>query len=692
MQTASKLRTVSGRTLDLGSLLGEGGEGSVYEVLNEPDLVLKRYHPNRIDPFRRRKVEAMIRMPAGAELRKHAAWPLDLVNGSTLAILMPKAKGYELHDLFGPKSRQIKFPQTNYKFLVEAAYNICAALDSLHKACVVVGDFNHKNVLVDNERSVRFLDCDSYQIRTGNEVFRCTVGVPDYLAPELHGKDFEKVLRSQNEDNFALGVLIFQLLFMGRHPYAGIGGPDLELGESIRRHLFAYGENAERIVIRPPPAVPSVRSISPALLSLFERAFSPRSVNGTSTRPGPCEWAKELKLFRNRLVQCQVNRSHEFYEPLGQGKCPWCALYSAQGVIFFYTTSPDNFNVEGGTLETILSQIKKLRPTSLNRSALSLQVSKPTASTLALNLQVPKPTASAPPPKVVGLGIATWCATIGFAVAVILLTVNSVGWAAVVLVCSAIALAIEPQRQRKREYRQRKREYEQRVREDEQRGREYEQRVREYRDRLGSELRLATEKVSQTETKLNEVRSRCCREFEQKKASFDEYFNEYKNLPTKRRLALEELKQKDKQLQLEEWLDSNLISDHEIPNFGTERKRRLAHYGVETALDVRYSLEIPGIGPVLFDHLLDWRRRMELQFVYDPKRPPNPKKVQEIDDALARRKLEIEKTFKSAQTHFNAINQSTGVAFRSAESQLGHALRLQAQARANYEAFTLHTR
>src|ERR1700756_5571764 len=101
---------------------------------------------------------------------------------------------------------------------------------------------------------------------------------------------------------------------------------------------------------------------------------------------------------------------------------------------------------------------------------------------------------------------------------------------------------------------------------------------------------------------------------------------------------------------------------------------------VEDRLDVRYSLQIPGIGPVLFDHLLDWRRKVELQFVYNPKRPLNPKKVQEIDDALGHRKLEIEKVFKSAQSEFNAINQSAQVAFRSAESHLGHALRLQAQA------------
>jgi serine/threonine protein kinase len=538
MQAASRLRTVSGKTLDLGSLLGEGGEGSVYEVCNEPDLVLKRYHPNRIDPLRRRKVEAMIRMPGGAELRKHAAWPIDLVNGSSFAILMPKAKGYELHDLFGPKSRQIKFPQTKYKFLVEAAYNICAALDSLHRAGVVVGDFNHKNVLVDNMRGVRFLDCDSYQIRTENDVFRCTVGVPDYLAPELQGKDFEKVLRTPNEDNFALGILIFQLLFMGRHPYAGIGGPELELGESIRRHLFAYGGNAERMGIRPPPVVPSVRSISPALFSLFERAFSPSSVNGASTRPNACEWAKELKSFRSRLVQCQVNGSHEFYEPLGHGKCPWCALYSAQGVIFFYTSSQDRFHIDGTTLETILSQIKKLQPTGLNRSALSLQV--------------PKVTGSAPPGNVVGLGVATGWAIFGFAVAIILFVSNAVGGAAVVLACSAIALGVEPKRKRKREY----------------------------RDRHASELRLANERVSQTETALNEVRSRFCREFEQKKACFEQYFNEYKNLPLTRRLALADLERKSKQLQLEEWLDSVFISDHQIPNFGAERKtqaRSLRH-------------------------------------------------------------------------------------------------------------------
>jgi DNA-binding helix-hairpin-helix protein with protein kinase domain len=345
-----------------------------------------------------------------------------------------------------------------------------------------------------------------------------------------------------------------------------------------------------------------------------------------------------------------VNGTHEFYEPLGQGKCPWCALYSAQGIIFFYTGSQDNFHIEGATLETILSQIKKLQPTDLNRSALSLQV--------------PKATASAPPGNVVGLGIATRWAIVGFIVAIILLVSNAVGWAAVVLVCSAIALGVEPKRQRKRKY----------------------------RDRLASELRLATEKVSQTETTLNEVRSHLFREFEQKNACFEQYFNEYKNLPTKRRLALEELERKSKQLQLEEWLDSIFISDHQIPNFGAERKRRLAHYGVETALDVRHSLKIPGIGPVLFGHLLDWRRQVELQFVYDPKRPLNPKKLREIDDVLARRKLEIENAFKSAQTDFNAVNQSARVAFRSAESNLGHALRLQAQAKVNYEAFTLHPR
>jgi hypothetical protein len=54
---------------------------------------------------------------------------------------------------------------------------------------------------------------------------------------------------------------------------------------------------------------------------------------------------------------------------------------------------------------------------------------------------------------------------------------------------------------------------------------------------------------------------------------------------------------------------------------------------------------------------------------------------------LARRKLEIEKTFKNAEVELNTVTQNTLVAFRSAENQLGYALRLKSQATANYEVF-----
>jgi DNA-binding helix-hairpin-helix protein with protein kinase domain len=640
-----QLKTVNGKTLQLGSLLGEGGEGAVFEVLNDPGLVVKRYHANRVDPTRKRKLEAMVRMPAAADLCRAAAWPVDLVNGSGFGFVMSKAKGYELHDLFGPKSRHIKFPHAKYKFLVEVSYNLCAALDTLHKAGVVVGDFNHKNVLVDSSRTVRFLDCDSFQIRTAKEVFRCTVGVPDYLAPELHGKNFETELRNPSQDRFSLGVLIFQLLFMGRHPYAGVGGPDIELGESIKRHLFAYGQNASRLRIKPPPAVLPVRAISQGLLALFERAFAPGAANQGPGRPGTEEWAKELKAFRDRLIQCQVNSSHEFFEPLGQGQCPWCALYSAHRVVFFYVDSRHQFHIEGGSLEAILLQIKKLQPIGLNRSALSQQV--------------PNVTAAAPPSDIFGLGATTGWAIAGFVLAFALFAANAAGWGVIVGIASAIVLACEPKRQRKREY----------------------------RNRLESEAHSTTQKVGEAEEELNEVQKRYVKHFEQKKAHFGQLFSEYKNLPTRRRLELAELGQKHQQLQLEEWLDSILIWDHQIPSFGAERKRRLAQYGVETALDIRPSLSVPGVGPVLLGNLLDWRRKMESQFVYNPNRPLDPKKVQELDDALAHRKLEIEKTFKNAEVALNTVTQNAYVAFGSAENQLGHALRMKAQAKANYEAF-----
>ncbi|NJM53317.1 MAG: hypothetical protein HC846_07920, partial [Blastocatellia bacterium] len=67
-----------------------------------------------------------------------------------------------------------------------------------------------------------------------------------HLAPELQGIDLSEVEREKKHDNFGLAVIIFQLLFLGRHPFAGnyLGDEDKSLEDCIREYRFAYWNEA----------------------------------------------------------------------------------------------------------------------------------------------------------------------------------------------------------------------------------------------------------------------------------------------------------------------------------------------------------------------------------------------------------------------------------------------------------------
>jgi DNA-binding helix-hairpin-helix protein with protein kinase domain len=62
------------------------------------------------------------------------------------------------------------------------------------------------------------------------------------------------VTRTPNHDNFGLAVLIFQLLCMGRHPFAGrfLGtGDPPSIPEAIARSRYAYSRDRQRTMLAP---------------------------------------------------------------------------------------------------------------------------------------------------------------------------------------------------------------------------------------------------------------------------------------------------------------------------------------------------------------------------------------------------------------------------------------------------------
>ena len=316
----------------LGEQIGRGGEGAVF-ACEDLSIVAKIYH----EPIEEEKAEKLRWMAGNKDehLLKVAAWVIDVLldqpDGKVVGFLMPNVRAKEIHELYSLKSRRVYFPEATWHFLVHTAANVARAFYSLHKHDHVMGDVNHGNCVVLADGTVKMIDCDSYSIKTDRMRYRCDVGVATHLAPELQNVDLGEIEREANHDNFGLAVIIFQLLFLGRHPFSGnyTGAEDKSLEECIAEHRFAYGETAELRQVKQPPGTLSLNQVSPRIATLFERAFSSANVN----RPNPREWIEALEDLSNNLEQCSFHPGHLYFNELAG--CPWCAIESQTGVMLF---------------------------------------------------------------------------------------------------------------------------------------------------------------------------------------------------------------------------------------------------------------------------------------------------------------------------------------------------------------------
>jgi hypothetical protein len=323
-----------GRPVRLAAELARGGEAVVYEVQGRAELLAKIHLPGKAPDAG--KLAAMLAMTDVA-LRNQCAWPVDMLHdgGQFAGFLMPRIANHRpLFELYLPKLRLAEFPRADWRFLLRAAENTARVFHDLHQAGVVIGDVNHSNLLVAPDATVRCIDCDSFQITAGAQRWLCRVGTGDYQPPELQGRtSYDGVVRTLNHDNFGLAVLIFQLLFAGRHPFSGrwlgVGdAPSIE--EAIRSFRFAYARH-RMVGLRPPANALPLRALPDKIRELFELAFDRAATKGG--RPTAEHWATALQALSRNVRQCRRQRLHWFYS--GASTCPWCELEQQSGAVLF---------------------------------------------------------------------------------------------------------------------------------------------------------------------------------------------------------------------------------------------------------------------------------------------------------------------------------------------------------------------
>ncbi|MFE9598874.1 hypothetical protein [Streptomyces hokutonensis] len=337
---------MTGRTVHLDGkpvILAElplkgGGQAAVFPVEGDDTIVVKLYR-DRPGPDLERRLARMLTMsplaarPTDANQPPELAWPTAIARGPDDTFLgyamrrFGEPRHVQLVGLFTRAQRLRLFPdRADWRFLLGVSWNLAFMTARMHYEGLVIGDFSSSNVVVDANGFVTFLDCDSIAFTdpgTG-EHFPCLMHTTDYSSPERQSG----AAATPESDNFALAVLIYQLLTAGNHPFGGV--PHDSTSESTVKDNIAasvsYVVRPEAVVIPRGTVDPSV--LPPGLLTLAHTAFGP-GVHAPAARPTPEVWLRALDQERSRVQACPTRPLHTYGSHLPT--CPWCTRAAVTG-------------------------------------------------------------------------------------------------------------------------------------------------------------------------------------------------------------------------------------------------------------------------------------------------------------------------------------------------------------------------
>ncbi|BBE72983.1 helix-hairpin-helix domain-containing protein [Oharaeibacter diazotrophicus] len=550
---------------------------------------------------RREKISTMV----ASELHKRStlvAFPMETLlgdRGEFVGFTMRKVGGVKpVHELYAPGSRKIEFPKVDFRFLARTATNVARAIGSVHQTGCVIGDINHSGILVSDQATVTLIDADSFQVRSSTMVYRCRVGVGEYTPPELQGAVLDKVDREPSHDGFGLAVIAFQLLFMGRHPFAGrYGGQgDMPIEKAIREGRFAYSiQRKAETRMDPPPFAPTLGDLTPDLASMFEVAFQ-SNPSLYRSRPSATDWIGALSRFEAELIPCRANPAH--HHPKNAPGCPWCRLENGMGVTLFTASGSSTAAPSLGNFDltaAIAAIDRVLGPGNSPDPAQVIPMPSGMAkSRTAKEVQQRRNIRRLGGVLVAGLSIA--------------LIAGGLPFAFVGLFVAAYLFFGG-----------------------------------------GGEIQQLQATKARTESDWTAARREWDLEtgpmqFEQKKSLLRTFAGEHRELPALEKSRLDDLDRRRREIQLQRFLEGHLIARAKISGIGGGRKEILSSYGIEDAFDVTYQKvrAVPSFGDATTRKLVDWRESIERKFVFNPSAGTDPAAIRQVRDGIARRRAEIE--------------------------------------------------
>lgn len=629
-----------------GAVLGRGGEGTVYELLTHSSLVLKLYN-EPLPPDKQEKLLLMAGMDSKG-ISPYAAWPADVVRDTTGAVcgfVMRKLTGYvPLHMLFSPMDRKKLFPDKGYNFLVHVARNLATAFHKIHEAGLVVGDVNEGNILVSANGLVAFIDCDSFQVRGGGQVHYCEVGVPRYTPPELLSlASYNQVARTPNTDSFSMAVLLFQLLFLGRHPYAGKNktATDLDEETAIKLGEFAYSVTRKKKKLTPPDNSLNIDYLTPEVAGLFHQAFA------DGHRPSPASWVHALEGQLGAIVTCTTTTLHTY--PAAAGECPWCWYRKQKGILYFLDDSYLHAAAVLGDIEGFVNGFR-VEELALKKWSSALPA---------------QPIAARPIPRK-WRKYRTWAVLelLGLVALLLYLAVLNIWLAIPAVLVGAFAFNYLPARRAA---------------------------VAELKHRHNQHVLLSAS-LDLMVRQYNSPRELGA--FREAVGKLEQIVASYRTLPKQleqRQRAAEERLYDE---QLGWYLGGYRLENTPINGIGAGKKAVLEQHGITTAADIGrlWTTKVPGIGPKNRELLMSWQRQLAAGFVYIPDQTRIDAAMTVVDNEMAMAKAALEQNIRKEYQSLSYLRLNITSQAALLEKQLADTELKAHQAEADFVGFKRYMR
>jgi len=199
----------------VGAVLGEGGQGAVYELWPEQDgrepLALKWYRPEAAHPEQRAALWRLTARPAPSEA---FLWPIEILDGADggFGYVMPLRPAHfaAIAELLTGRV------DASFSTVIRLCMGLADSFLKLHAQGLCYRDISLGNVFFDPRTGAPMV-CDNDNVGIDGREPARVLGTARFMAPEVVRGDAQP---STFTDLFSLAVLIFYLL-MFHHPLQG---------------------------------------------------------------------------------------------------------------------------------------------------------------------------------------------------------------------------------------------------------------------------------------------------------------------------------------------------------------------------------------------------------------------------------------------------------------------------------------